>query len=141
MQTFRLDTIVGPRGVRLSGGQVQRTSAARMFVTDAELLVFDDLSSALDVDTEKKLWARVFSTPSGGRENEKVKTNGHVPAYKSSATCLVVSHRKSVLQRADNIIVMKGGKIEAQGKLNELLEASEEMQRLWDGDLGSADDG
>jgi ATP-binding cassette subfamily B protein len=44
-----LDTIVGPRGVRLSGGQVQR-AAARMMVRDAELLVFDDLSSALDVD-------------------------------------------------------------------------------------------
>jgi ATP-binding cassette subfamily B protein len=43
-----LDTVVGPRGVRLSGGQIQRTAAARMFVREAELLVFDDLSSALD---------------------------------------------------------------------------------------------
>src|SRR5205823_4034278 len=41
-----LDTIVGPRGVRLSGGQIQRTAAARMFVTDPELMVVDDLSSA-----------------------------------------------------------------------------------------------
>jgi ATP-binding cassette subfamily B protein len=44
-----LDTLVGPRGVRLSGGQIQRTAAARMFVRQPELLVFDDLSSALDV--------------------------------------------------------------------------------------------
>ena len=43
-----LDTVVGPRGVRLSGGQVQRAAAARMFVRLPELLVFDDLSSALD---------------------------------------------------------------------------------------------
>ena len=48
-----LDTKVGPKGVKLSGGQIQRTAAARMFVREAELLVFDDLSSALDVETEK----------------------------------------------------------------------------------------
>jgi ATP-binding cassette subfamily B protein len=54
-----LDTLVGPRGVRLSGGQVQRAAAARMFVRDPELLVFDDLSSALDVETEKLLWKRL----------------------------------------------------------------------------------
>ena len=56
-----LDTLVGPRGVRLSGGQVQRVAAARMFVRDAELLVFDDLSSALDVETERTLWDRLFA--------------------------------------------------------------------------------
>ena len=55
-----LDTLVGPRGVRLSGGQAQRTAAARMFVRDSELLVFDDLSSALDVATEQTLWERLF---------------------------------------------------------------------------------
>ena len=51
-----LDTLVGPRGVKLSGGQVQRAAAARMFVRDPELLVFDDLSSALDAPTEAELW-------------------------------------------------------------------------------------
>jgi ABC-type multidrug transport system fused ATPase/permease subunit len=50
-----LDTLIGPRGVKLSGGQVQRTAAARVFVRDPELLVFDDLSSALDVETERLL--------------------------------------------------------------------------------------
>ncbi|MCU0493575.1 MAG: ABC transporter ATP-binding protein/permease, partial [Chloroflexaceae bacterium] len=54
-----LDTVVGPRGVRLSGGQMQRTAAARMFVRQPELLVFDDLSSALDVETERTLWERL----------------------------------------------------------------------------------
>src|SRR5207245_368287 len=56
-----LDTLIGPRGVKLSGGQLQRAAAARMFVRDAELLVFDDLSSALDVETESLLWARLFA--------------------------------------------------------------------------------
>jgi len=110
-----LDTMVGTRGVKLSGGQVQRTAAARMFVRDAQLLVFDDLSSALDVDTEHILWERLFS------QRER--------------TCLVVSHRKMVLQRADHIIVLKEGKIAAEGRLDDLLQTSEEMQRLWHGDV------
>ncbi|MGA1196553.1 MAG: ABC transporter transmembrane domain-containing protein, partial [Candidatus Latescibacterota bacterium] len=55
-----LDTVVGPRGVKLSGGQIQRTAATRMFIRNPELLVFDDLSSALDVETERILWTRVF---------------------------------------------------------------------------------
>lgn len=113
-----LDTVIGPRGVKLSGGQAQRTAAARMFVRDSELLVFDDLSSALDVDTEKQLWERLFS--------------------KKDATCLVVSHRKTVLSHADHIILLKDGRVEAQGKLDELLEKSEEMRRLWHGDTDDA---
>jgi penicillin amidase len=117
-----LDTVVGTRGVKLSGGQIQRAAAARMFVRDAELLVFDDLSSALDVETERALWERLFSRGDSG--------NGSPPA------CLVVSHRKAALQRADHIIVLKEGKTVAEGKLDELLETCEEMQRLWAGDFG-----
>ena len=52
---------IGSRGLRLSGGQVQRAAAARMFVRRPELLVCDDLSSALDVETEARLWERVFA--------------------------------------------------------------------------------
>ena len=54
------DTMIGPKGVKVSGGQAQRTAAARMFVRAPELLVFDDLSSALDVETERTLWERAF---------------------------------------------------------------------------------
>ena len=54
-------------------------------------------------------------------------------------TCLVVSHRKSVLQLADQVIVLKDGQIEAQGRLEDLLESSEEMQRLWEGELTNGD--
>jgi ATP-binding cassette, subfamily B, bacterial len=106
-----LDTLVGPRGMKLSGGQIQRVAAARMLVRKAELFVFDDISSALDVDTEKLLWSRL--------------------AENADATCLLVSNRKWALQHADNIIVLKDGRIEGEGTLQYLLENCEELRKIW----------
>ncbi|MGB5169607.1 MAG: ABC transporter ATP-binding protein [Acidimicrobiia bacterium] len=111
-----LETMVGPRGVRLSGGQIQRSAAARMLVRRPELLVFDDLSSALDVETEQLLWDRLF-------------------ADESDTTALVVSHRKPALQRADLVIVLRDGIVEAKGRADALLKTSEEFQHLWLGEV------
>lgn len=130
-----LATIIGPRGIRLSGGQLQRTAAARMFVRQPELLVFDDLSSALDVETEQQLWARLaelsildfgFSIAPNDILESKIKNQ------KSKMTCLVVSHRRTALQRADQIIVMKEGCIDGVGTLAELLTTNAEMRQLWE---------
>jgi ATP-binding cassette subfamily B protein len=107
-----LDTMVGPRGIKLSGGQIQRAAAARMFVSDPELLVIDDLSSSLDAETEAELWRRLR------------KRRGTI-------TCLVVSHRPAALRIADQILVMDDGTVVTSGTLDELLARSPLMRSLW----------
>ena len=84
-----------------------------MFATDADLLIFDDLSSALDVHTEAALWERLFQ-------------------QRDDVTCLVVSHRRPALIRADQIILLDKGRVIGTGTLDELLETHEEMRALWD---------
>ncbi len=108
-----LSTQVGARGVKLSGGQVQRAAAARMLAQSADLLVFDDVSSALDAETERQLWLGLSTELPG-------------------ATCLVVSHRRAALLRADRILVLDEGRVVDQGRLGELLSRSPQMRALWE---------
>lgn len=84
-------TDVGPRGLRLSGGQAQRVGLARALVRAPDLLVVDDLSSALDTETESRLWSRLAA---GG-----------------FTTALVVSHRPHVLEAADRVVVLADGRV------------------------------
>ncbi|MEY2424939.1 MAG: ATP-binding cassette, subfamily bacterial [Actinomycetota bacterium] len=85
-----LATLVGPRGMRLSGGQAQRTAAARALVRRPDVLLVDDLSSALDPQTETRLWDALAALPTA---------------------CLAVSHRPAVLARADRVINLEDGRV------------------------------
>jgi ATP-binding cassette subfamily B protein len=141
-----LETTIGPRGVKLSGGQIQRAAAARMLIRHPELLVFDDLSSALDVETERVMWERLRVAGRGGvsgglypppplqaASNTLQVASGSEPVTcnMQPATILAVSHRRPLLRQADQIIVMKNGRVEAVGKLDGLLETCDEMRQLW----------
>ncbi|HEY1752521.1 MAG TPA: ABC transporter ATP-binding protein [Caulobacteraceae bacterium] len=107
-----LETLVGTRGVTLSGGQLQRAAAARMFLRRPDLLVFDDISSALDVATEQALWRGLFAD---GRR-----------------TCLAVSHRREAFRRADQILVLDEGRVAARGTAETLRRASPLFRSIWD---------
>jgi ABC-type multidrug transport system fused ATPase/permease subunit len=93
------DSIVGHRGVRLSGGQVQRLALARALATDAELLVADDVSSALDAVTEVELWTSL-------RER--------------GSTVIGATSKRAALARADHVVVLVEGAVAATGPWRDL---------------------
>jgi ATP-binding cassette subfamily B protein len=97
-----VSTMVGSRGVRLSGGQIQRAAFARMLYERPQVWLIDDVSSALDILTEKKLWERFI-------------------AIRSEVACLIVTHRPQVMSMADEVIVLKNGEISVRGSYAELL--------------------
>ena len=100
MMAEGLDTRIGARGMRLSGGQLLRTAVARMYLREPQLLVIDDLSSALDVDTESILWERLLA--------------------RREVSLLIVSHRPALLHRATHVLWMEEGRVLASGKWSTL---------------------
>ncbi|MFX1390937.1 MAG: ABC transporter ATP-binding protein [Promethearchaeota archaeon] len=108
----KYDTIVGERGTRLSGGEKQRVAIARAFLTDPEIIILDDSVSAVDSETEEKI----------GRAMENVLKD---------RTTFIITHRLHTIRTSDKIIVLKYGKIVAEGNHNELLKSSEDYRRIF----------
>ena len=106
------DTVVGQRGVTLSGGQRQRIAIARAFLTDPPILVLDDSTSAIDSATEDRIQQAIWAASRG-------------------RTTLLITHRLSQIRWADHIIVMKHGRVVAQGKHDDLLHTSDAYRRIF----------
>ena len=95
-------TLVGERGVTISGGQKQRSSIARALMKDAPILLLDDALSAVDTDTERQILDNLHRLRKG-------------------RTTIIVAHRISTIQDADHILVLDEGKVEEYGTHEELL--------------------
>ena len=107
-----LETLVGERGITLSGGQKQRVALARAMLKPCELLILDDVLSAVDHDTERVLADRIHGL-AGAR------------------SLLVVSHRISVLERADRVVVLDGGRVVDEGRHDELAARPGPYREAW----------
>lgn len=111
------ETPVAERGMSLSGGQKQRLSIARAVIKNAEILIFDDSTSALDLKTEAKLYQALKEA-------------------KPDCTKIIVAQRIASVRSADRIIVLNQGKIEACGTHEELLESSKTYRDIYDSQMG-----
>ena len=105
------DTLVGERGVKLSGGERQRVAIARAFLADAPILVFDEATSSLDVETERQVQQASEALMSG-------------------RTTLVIAHRLSTIRDADRILVFQDGRVVEEGAHSELLARGGAYARL-----------
>lgn len=106
------DTVIGQRGVTLSGGQRQRIALARAFVSDPPILILDDSTSAIDSATEDRIQKAIWAVARG-------------------RTTLLITHRLSQIRWADHIIVMRGGRVAAQGSHDELMQTSSAYRRIF----------
>lgn len=106
-------TLVGEKGILLSGGQKQRLSLARGLYTPCKLMVLDNVLSAVDNETERFLLDQIFNNA-------------------RSASTLIVSHRATVLEKVDSILVLEEGRIVARGIHQELLQSSDLYRQTWE---------
>ncbi|RUM49386.1 MAG: ABC transporter ATP-binding protein [Hydrogenothermus sp.] len=107
-----LDTVLGEKGSRLSGGEKQRISIARIFLKNPEILIIDEGTSALDVETEEYIM-------------DEIKNH-----FKDK-TILMITHRLSIIDIVDKIVVIENGKIIEEGSFSELIEKKGTFYRFY----------
>ena len=118
-----LETMVGDRGVMLSGGQRARISLARALLKDPDLLILDEASAALDAETEKRIQQSLFDGSSG----------------KKQRITIAVAHRLATIRNADQIIAMVDGAVVERGKHEELLSNENVYASQWSIQTGELD--
>jgi len=106
------DTVIGERGITLSGGERQRIAIARALLTDPQILVLDDSTSAIDSATEDKIQQAIFKAAKG-------------------RTTLIITHRLSQIRWADLILLMRNGKLTESGTHHELMQSSKIYRSLF----------
>lgn len=112
------DTPAGEAGKRLSGGEKQRIAIARMMLKNAPIVILDEATAFTDPENEDKIQASIA-------------------ALTRDKTLLVIAHRLSTIRQADNIVVLKDGAIEAQGKQEELLSSCPLYRSMWEAHIGA----
>jgi ATP-binding cassette subfamily B protein len=106
------DTMVGERGLKLSGGEKQRVAIARMVLKDPPILVFDEATSALDSGTERLIQAALRRLSAG-------------------RTTLIIAHRLSTVVDADQILVLEDGRVVEHGRHHQLLARGGDYAQMW----------
>ena len=114
------DTPAGEAGKRLSGGEKRRIAIARMILKNAPVVIMDEATAFTDPENEDKIQRSISALTKG-------------------KTLLVIAHRLSTIRNADNIVVLKNGRIEAQGKQEELLETCPLYRKMWEAHIGAKD--
>ncbi len=115
------DTMVGQRGANLSGGQKQRVAIARALLIQPKILILDDSTSSVDIDTE-------------------VKIEQALDELMTDKTCFVIAQRISTVLNADKIVVLDEGEIVAEGSHLELMDTSPIYREIYDSQLGDGGD-
>lgn len=109
----KFDTLIGDRGMRLSGGEKQRIAIARAMIKDPDIIIFDEATNALDSSTEAKIRKAIEKLVEG-------------------KTSIFIAHRLSTIKHADNIVVLEGGRIVEQGRMEELIDKKGAFYKYWE---------